>query len=342
MKKAIWKGLVCVLVGVLLLMPVSIANNKGKDNEASTEGNSMVGKELRIVVESEREEVNPSTKSSVLLGENLAPNPSFEEGSGDMPDGWDFDDGGWDLTPSWGSSNAHSGSKSVGIADIRESGTHLFDGWYTTELIPVNPDEVEYCLGVWYKYTEEPNDKYNQAAECGVAMYDEDEISHFAQFYMMPYHDTNWHYFEVSCSDELTAETQYVRILLSHALLQGSVSSTYKIFFDDVFFGEPNPGADIEIDGVYAGFGHVSSIIKNTGEAAASDVYWGIDISLHQGQLFMGGSTSGTIASLPAGDQVRIRSSFIFGFGSGYAVVTAGGKRETTQCLILGPLVIIP
>jgi hypothetical protein len=70
---------------------------------------------------------------------------------------------------------------------------------------------------------------------------------------------------------------------------------------------------DINIEDFKGGFGHISAVISNTGEGAATNVNW--TISLTGGHIFLGKITTGLIPSIPANSSVTIKTGFIFGFG---------------------------
>jgi hypothetical protein len=98
----------------------------------------------------------------------------------------------------------------------------------------------------------------------------------------------------------------------------------------------------LEIGTVTGGFG-VKASVKNIGEAAATNVVWTIDLD---GKLvFLGKSSTDTIATIaPAGEEA-IKSAFILGFGKTNIVVSAscdeGVTAELTKtAFVLGPFVI--
>jgi hypothetical protein len=72
-------------------------------------------------------------------------------------------------------------------------------------------------------------------------------------------------------------------------------------------------GVNIELQNVKGGLFKVSAEIKNTGDAAVSNVNW--NITLHSG-AFIGKKTSGVNLTIPANSSVTIKSGLILGFGS--------------------------
>ncbi len=102
------------------------------------------------------------------------------------------------------------------------------------------------------------------------------------------------------------------------------------------------PQPVLEIGAITGGFG-IKSSVKNTGEGAATNVVW--TIALDGKLVFLGKSSTGTIATLaPAGEQA-IKAGFILGFGKTNIVVSAtcdeGVTAEATASgFVLGPFVL--
>jgi len=94
--------------------------------------------------------------------ENLIPNPSFEKGSGQWPDGWEPVSYCSDSVFFWDSSS-HSGSKAVGIIDCTTP--RYLPCWMTLNSIPYNPSK-KYELSIWYYWTATPEDR--EWAEIGI------------------------------------------------------------------------------------------------------------------------------------------------------------------------------
>ncbi|UCF11765.1 MAG: hypothetical protein JSW06_06855 [Thermoplasmatales archaeon] len=69
----------------------------------------------------------------------------------------------------------------------------------------------------------------------------------------------------------------------------------------------------LDIDPITGGLLNVDTIIKNIGDAEATDVQW--RITLIGGLILLGGETSGEIAYIPPGGEETINSNLIIGFG---------------------------
>lgn len=92
----------------------------------------------------------------------------------------------------------------------------------------------------------------------------------------------------------------------------------------------------IEIDDLKGGFG-ISAVIRNTGEIIVSDIAWSIDF----GKLAIGKYSSGTISTISAGDEVVIRSGFVFGIGPGSVKVVAGDFSIVQKYIMIGPFIFL-
>ncbi|MGD9495807.1 MAG: hypothetical protein AB7Y46_05825 [Armatimonadota bacterium] len=84
----------------------------------------------------------------VAQPQNLAPNPSFEEGEGETPEGW-FREAG-EAGRTWATDEVHSGQRSIKI-ECAEAGPTL--SW-TSDVIPVTRPDQQFVLSVWAKLKE--------------------------------------------------------------------------------------------------------------------------------------------------------------------------------------------
>jgi PKD domain len=102
------------------------------------------------------------------------------------------------------------------------------------------------------------------------------------------------------------------------------------------------PQPVLAIGTITGGLG-IKSSVKNTGEGAATNVEW--TITLDGKLVFVGKSSTGTIATIaPAGEEA-IKSKFILGFGKTNIVVSAtcdeGVTAEATASgFVLGPFIL--
>jgi len=214
MKKAIWKGIICVFIGILLLMPISIANYTREDIKTST-----------------KEESIPNDSLYIFTGENLVSNPSFEEGI-TKPLYWDHYDYHDGTQFKWGSEYGFGGILSVGIADIGGK-NNLYD--WSARVIEVDHTK-EYGFSFWYKFVDEPADE-----EINVGFYERDEGGNYLPSLSyggesFPFEDNEWHYFYKTWSPR-NPETKYLEISLGIISWTNSISGM-EARFDDVFFGE--------------------------------------------------------------------------------------------------------
>jgi len=100
----------------------------------------------------------------------------------------------------------------------------------------------------------------------------------------------------------------------------GQLLKDAKTFIEQVYIPDLLAVAPYYLDwGAIGGGLGVNAVINNVGDAAATNVQWTISAD---GTVFVGGSKSGSIASIPAGGTAKI-SSFLLGFGDIAIDVTA-------------------
>ena len=129
-------------------------------------------------------------KSMVQSLDNLAPNPSFEEGDV-LPTGWEHTDFGQGEEYHWDSDYAHTGEKSVGISVPTKQNSYE---WYATDLIPVDTKNNYYEFSCYYKYTGVPDIAWQQVLWINLELYDENEeeimgiigVCQYCDFYFAP------------------------------------------------------------------------------------------------------------------------------------------------------------
>lgn len=102
------------------------------------------------------------------------------------------------------------------------------------------------------------------------------------------------------------------------------------------------PQPELEIGTITGGFG-VKAVVKNIGAGAATNVVW--TIALDGKLVFVGKSSTDTIATIAAGAEEPIKAGFILGFGKTNIVVSAtcdeGATAElSAAAFVLGPFVL--
>jgi hypothetical protein len=118
--------------------------------------------------------------------------------------------------------------------------------------------------------------------------------------------------------------------------------ATSAVVTDDATVTVIGPQPALEIGTVTGGFGLKASV-KNTGTGAATNVDW--TITLDGKLVFLGKSSTGTIATLAAAGEEPIKAKFIFGIGNTNIKISAscdeGKTAEVTKtALVLGPFVL--
>jgi hypothetical protein len=116
-------------------------------------------------------------------------------------------------------------------------------------------------------------------------------------------------------------------------------NSASAVYYDDFSLVGEGGGEqpELEISDITGGFG-ISAMIDNVGDGEATDTEW--SITLDGGLIILGKETTGTIASIPAGESSEIKSGLIFGIGRPTITITAEcaeGKsaEETASGLVI-------
>ena len=321
-RKIIW-----VVVIISLFLPINaLSNDAGKTSI-----------NLKNLTE-EKDSFNTFTLSQAYLQENLAPNPSFEYRNGSLPDGWEHTSSRYAKFV-WDGAYAHTGERSIGITNIKAA--HIGASWYNIEPIPIDPINNTYTFGVWYKYYAPPS-QYN-GGYIGITGLDKNGQQVGVTWILyLPYVDGEWHYFQYICNPYFNQsrleEIKYARLSLCYVTWK-EVNSSEGIRFDDVFFGKGEFPV-IEIGDIRGFFGTISITVRNAGNVDAENIPWEIRVIPAVGKIFTGETTGGVIDKLPAGAETKIKSNFIFGFGSANVFITVGEKYERLGYTIVGPLLI--
>jgi hypothetical protein len=86
---------------------------------------------------------------------------------------------------------------------------------------------------------------------------------------------------------------------------------------------------ELDIGIITGGYWRVKVVIKNIGGAEVTNVTW--NLSLEGGFIFLGKKTTGTIPSIPAGGEVKVKSKIIIGFGETKFVVNTEEPYGSTD-----------
>jgi len=166
-------------------------------------------------------------------GENLVFNPSFEEGTGTWPDGWEIIDPNNDATFIWSNTIAHTSSHAVGIINCTKA--RAWTAWITTDFIPVNPNN-EYELSGWCFWSEEPH--YRELALITIWPYDAYGNQQPGSANAFPVRVGSWQYYEIYKPEQfLFPNTAKVKISVARYYEISTNSNAY-LWFDDVKFAE--------------------------------------------------------------------------------------------------------
>ncbi|OYT28832.1 hypothetical protein B6U98_03970 [Thermoplasmatales archaeon ex4572_165] len=180
--------------------------------------------------------------------DNLIPNPSFEDGQGDMPDGWTSY-----VSPSnseclflWDSNEAYSGSKSIGISNFYDASHYC--KFKAQELIPFRWSyNYDYELTIWYKHNKVPTGQ-NQNALFSLDFYNEDQeyLTGFGWTLWKSY-STEWTQFDYNFNfvrdfikekyPEKFENTRFIRFSLGMFAFDNNldVDSSFEVRFDDLY-----------------------------------------------------------------------------------------------------------
>jgi hypothetical protein len=186
-------------------------------------------------------DVDTGTPRGTVAGryDNLAPNPSFEEGD-TMPTGWTYP--GDFSYPSdskgifhWDSDYARSGEKSVGILNLTQSVEWI--NWETIEYIPVDFINYTYEFSAWYKYIGTPTESQHD----GLTI----------QFY-----DKSYYWLGSMSLANLISSPEWNQVLIYPINRLNVPDAKYiKLDLGQFSADEPNPLAEVRFDDVYFGLG---------------------------------------------------------------------------------------
>ena len=92
------------------------------------------------------------------------------------------------------------------------------------------------------------------------------------------------------------------------------------------------PTPIIELGEIAGGFGKITAVVSNSGDASAESLDWEITV---EGGLVFGGSNAGTIDEIGMGEDVSISSKFIFGFGGLTATLSVDAITQSVDGSVL-------
>jgi hypothetical protein len=154
---------------------------------------------------------------------NLAPNPSFEDGTA-SPDGWHPALSGADY--GWDDNVAHTGTHSIWISNVE--GNHSVE-WDTTDFVAIS-SESDHDASVWVKGTS------SLEAYFMVCQYDSggNSTGPCTAFYL-PYTSSSW----TQSIDSIHIHPGTAKVILTLGLNNPGPDDTGSVWFDDVYFGLP-------------------------------------------------------------------------------------------------------
>jgi hypothetical protein len=173
--------------------------------------------------------------------DNLAPNPSFEEGDG-IPTGWIYYSKNANGIYHWDSNYSHSGEKSVGSLNLTYKNNYSAQViWETTDFIPVDLVKNVYEFSHWNKFIGTQVVK-GQVGDLCIEFYDKNYLllgargagSGFSSDWIY----SNWN--TSSITDSRKYDTKYVKLQLIHEdlyFINEQPDPLIEIRFDDVYFG---------------------------------------------------------------------------------------------------------
>jgi len=165
-----------------------------------------------------------------LIGPNLAPNPSFEEGD-TLPIGWTYDPFS-NGTYRWESTDPHSGEKSIGVLNLT---TYGWEGvTWVSDFIPVDYMTYSYMLSGWFKFIGTPADQ--QYIFFHIKEYDENYRALGGGGYLYSY-TPEWTRSQ-NDTTYMNPHVKYVKIGLGQEYYGTLVpNASVEVCFDDIYFG---------------------------------------------------------------------------------------------------------
>ena len=247
-----------------------------------------------------------------LIGPNLAPNPSFEEGT-TMPLGWTYDPNGTGIHH-WDSNYAHSGLKSIGVLNLTNNWWEGVN--WQSDFIPVDYEKNSYMLSGWYKFIGAQG--YGQYAFFHIEEYDENYLLHGGGGYGYGY-TSEWTR-SLNDTTSMNSYIKYVKIVLGQEATAPDPS--LEVRFDDIYFGVWNtvPNAPT-IDGTTNGkIKTLYTFTFTTTDPDKDNVTYQID---------WGDNTTQTTGSYKSGEEAEI--THIWGIKGTYSIKTKATDEHGAQ-----------
>jgi len=223
-------------------------------------------------------------EANSMLGPNLAPNSSFENGVGMVPDAWIPNPNGTDASFLWDKSLGHTGSSSVKISTSQRVAPLANPGWKTSGFIPI--DLTKTYQASFFTYTSDGGVGHIPAIQFFAA----DNTFLGTVGAVMPSGITDplgvWvkKTFTIDLSTHGPPSATKVQLLVVQDIndTQGTVTT---VNFDDVFFGEvrdvaaiPSPFTDLLGDkdgfGMGRGEGAIAPSPQNFDNREADDPFF--------------------------------------------------------------------
>ncbi len=175
-----------------------------------------------------------------IVGPNLAPNPSFEEGD-TMPTGWTFSPNTTGIYH-WDSDYAHTGEKSIEVSNLTTTYPFAHLSWIS-DFIPVNYMN-SYAFSGWFKIIGVPAEY--QRIFLFILEYDEYYQLHSGGGYLYSYSDSEWHHSLNVTTSYHGSQIKYVKLELGQQCSAGEEGPNplVEVRFDDIYFGLWNTAPD--------------------------------------------------------------------------------------------------
>lgn len=264
MRKIVIGILICILLIINASAVFGISQekcNKNRDGRYYIFEDSLGRREIKYIENDDKTGNDLAYNIITNTHDNLAPNPSFEEGD-TSPTGWEHYSINSNGTFHWDSNYSHSGEKSVGILNLTYNKIHVVRLiWETTEFIPVDFGENEYGFSVWVKYLKTKTSG-NPLALIFIALYDE-SYNYLGCVGTSSEFSSEWRYISSNTLVDpfgLNPYTKYVKlqVVQMNFPFSGKTDPSIEVRFDDVYFGVNNPPATPTITGKTIGHANTS------------------------------------------------------------------------------------